>query len=241
MHGKEKMLYQQVAERLKEQIVSGTLHIGEKIPSEQWLQQTYNVSRVTVRKALDLLVEQGYLEHRPHQGKFVMRWSFENHQAQLYSIHAYLNQSGRRSTSKIMKIELIEADEKIAQKMNLPVGEQLMYIRRVRYVDDKVYAFVEHWLRMKYMKDRFNPFALADRSLYDILKNDVGLEFAYQRQYLDASVASGEVRDALEITEQAHPLLVVENTLLVEDQAQVVRSKSLYNTELVPDAFLLNV
>ena len=64
-------LYQQVANDLKTTIENGIYRVGQKIPPEPELSQLYSVSRITVRKAIELLVEDGLLSKRQGKGTFV--------------------------------------------------------------------------------------------------------------------------------------------------------------------------
>ena len=64
-------LYRQLAGKLKKEMDDGTFSAGSKLPTENELVETYKVSRVTVRKALDSLTQQGYLERRSGKGTFV--------------------------------------------------------------------------------------------------------------------------------------------------------------------------
>lgn len=64
-------LYKQIVEDIKSNIVLGNYHKGEKIPSEFELSSMFSVSRVTVRRAIEELVKEGYLESRQGKGTFV--------------------------------------------------------------------------------------------------------------------------------------------------------------------------
>ena len=66
-------LYQQLADRLVQAITNGTLVAGQQVPSESELTETYGISRVTVRQALQLLVKSGQLVAKRGKGTFVAR------------------------------------------------------------------------------------------------------------------------------------------------------------------------
>lgn len=70
-HEGETPLWRQLADLLKQQIESGELPAGKVVPSESQLQQRYELSRGTVRKALDWLEEQGYVNRVSGRGTFV--------------------------------------------------------------------------------------------------------------------------------------------------------------------------
>ena len=64
-------LYQQIAYDLRDAIVSDVYHVGARIPTEPELSRLYKVSRITVRKAMEILVQEGYLVKRQGKGTFV--------------------------------------------------------------------------------------------------------------------------------------------------------------------------
>ncbi|MBU5672064.1 GntR family transcriptional regulator [Paenibacillus brevis] len=66
-----KPMYEQIFEALREQIVSGKYAPGERIPSEKELGEAYNVSRITSKKALEILAQEGYIVRQPGRGSFV--------------------------------------------------------------------------------------------------------------------------------------------------------------------------
>ena len=70
----EKPKYRIVEGELKSKFESGTIMIGQKIPSEHALSGQYNVSRLTVRRALDNLERQGYLTRSPGSGTYLNNW-----------------------------------------------------------------------------------------------------------------------------------------------------------------------
>lgn len=64
-------LYQQVIDIIKNEIDSGAYKAGARIPNEFELAESYKVGRVTVRRAIEELVQQGYLTKRQGKGTFV--------------------------------------------------------------------------------------------------------------------------------------------------------------------------
>jgi GntR family transcriptional regulator len=71
-HHGETAIYQQLAAILRAQIASGELEAGRPIPSEQTLAQRYGISRLTARKAVSLLRDEGLVRHAVGRGTFVV-------------------------------------------------------------------------------------------------------------------------------------------------------------------------
>ena len=110
-------LYHQIVAGLKEQINAGELVSGEKIPTEKWLSEHYGVSRVTVRKALENLTEEGYVEKRPNKGCYVLQPKFEKNFSRMRSLHQELVDAGITPSSKIISYQEVEADSWLCKHM----------------------------------------------------------------------------------------------------------------------------
>ena len=98
-------LYQQVLEDIKAEISSGTYASGQRIPSEAELSQLYSVSRVTVRRAIEELVGEGYLTKRQGKG-------------------TYVNQ--RKMTRKIRQCSTIESFTDVCAEMGMKAGAHVI-------------------------------------------------------------------------------------------------------------------
>lgn len=139
--GKEAIpLYHQIVADLKDQINRNELKKGDKLPTEKWLNEHYGVSRVTVRKALEDLTEQGYLEKRPNKGCFVSQPKFEKDLSRMRSMHQELLASGITPTSKIISYQEVQADPWILSHLKCAEDETVLVIKRIRFADERPFA-----------------------------------------------------------------------------------------------------
>ena len=102
-------LYYKIIEDIKHQIITGKYKTGDKLPSEMWLMDHYKVSRVTVRKALKMLVEDNYLLDKSRKGKFIASRFLDYADNSLICPHKYMLQHGIAPTSKILSMNIIKA------------------------------------------------------------------------------------------------------------------------------------
>ncbi len=128
-------LYQQLMSRLKNDIVAGVYPAGARIPSEQLLCDTYGVSRVTVRKAMLDLVQEGLLVRRQGKGTFVADERIQRDLQQITSFSAACRQMGHTASARLISAELVEAVGDDAEKLGVEKGSMLVEICRLRLCD----------------------------------------------------------------------------------------------------------
>lgn len=129
-------LYDQIERNLRDLIINGRLQPGQMVPSEWDLSELYGVSRLTVRKALDELVRQNWLERRHGVGTFVRQPAIASIAESKLSFTEQMRAIGRRPGSRLIRHGLVPATPKIARALRLQEGEPLFEITRVRQADD---------------------------------------------------------------------------------------------------------
>ena len=115
-------LYYQIAQLIRQQILSGALKPGEQIPTEKELQERFDVSRSTVRNAIGELVYDGLLERRSTKGTFVARTKLEE---TIFGFGSFTNEILKRNMvpeSRILDFKIIRAPDTVAQHLNIETG-----------------------------------------------------------------------------------------------------------------------
>ena len=102
-------LYQQLIDEIKSQITQGDLKEGDKIPTEVELSEIYNVSRITIRKAIELLVEDEILIKRQGIGTFVAAKKLNRNMNGFMGFSQSCLAEGRRPGTQLMKADLFPA------------------------------------------------------------------------------------------------------------------------------------
>ncbi|OHD80332.1 MAG: hypothetical protein A3J97_05590 [Spirochaetes bacterium RIFOXYC1_FULL_54_7] len=123
-------LYEQLKQTLVGEIIAGVYHHGDRLPGELGLAEKYGISRITVRRALSELVDEGYLSSQQGRGTFV------NHKPDEQKLRSFGGFSEsfdgtRNKSSKILSMESIAADTDLAVTLGIPEGEKVWYLRRV--------------------------------------------------------------------------------------------------------------
>ena len=131
-------LYLQLKNKLQEDIENGRLAPGSKIPTEFELGEQYGVSRVTVRKALKELSDQGYLERKSGKGTFVAEKKLQRSLSSgVLSFSEMCRSMGLTPGAQTIKIALEDPTEKDTERMHLTPDEKIMVVERIRTADGK--------------------------------------------------------------------------------------------------------
>lgn len=144
-------LYQQIVDDIKQQITDGTLKEGDKLMTEQNLGEVYQVSRITVRKAIEYLVDEGYVMKRQGIGTFVakkkLNRKFSN---KIMSFTETCQAEGKIPTSELISLEWTQANPKVAMYLQIEEGARVLKIVRVRKSDGDPVMLEETYFPSKY-------------------------------------------------------------------------------------------
>jgi len=133
-------LYYQVKEKLAKQIAGNQWKPGEKIPSESELCETYRVSRITVRKAIEDLVRSGQLIKHQGKGTFVTNVSMEHKLSKFYSFSEALTRSGMTERAQVLSFDITAAGEEVGEKLSMQKNEKVFQVKRLRMADEMPYT-----------------------------------------------------------------------------------------------------
>lgn len=162
-------LYHQVANDIRQRIVSGVWGVGDRIPSEPELTQMYRASRMTIRQALALLAREGLVSRQPGRGSFVIGPQITAGPTRLTSFTAEMRDKGLKAWSDVLAFELVRPDADVSSALGLPETAEAIRLERLRYGDDQPLGLQSTWLPA----DRFPNFLAIDfssASLYEELE-----------------------------------------------------------------------
>lgn len=135
--------YLEIRDDILGKIRSGEYPEGEVIPSELDLAARYGVSRPTVRQALQVLADEGYLERRRRRGTIVRRTKIENEfTLEVESFDVQMAEKGRDTSTMVLLCKAVEADEEVADRLKVGLGDGVGKLVRLRYVDDEPQVYV---------------------------------------------------------------------------------------------------
>lgn len=128
--------YHQLANILREHIADGKFEAHQPIPSERQLEEIYSVSRTTIRRAIDLLIRQGFLYREHGRGTFVSPQKLQKRISELTSFSEDMKQRGIIPGQKILEIGYVQPSNKVRSHLELPEKcKQVFRIERLRLGD----------------------------------------------------------------------------------------------------------
>jgi len=199
--------YQQLYEILLGKIQRREWQPGDMIPPESELIEEYQVSRNTVRQVLEKLVNDGLIYRQRGRGSFVSHPTLEQAMTRIVSFTEDMHQRGFAPGTRVLSTDLIPAEEEIANQLDIPVGEQLVCLRRLRMADGEPMSIEESYLIHKYCPDILeHDYALEP--LRRVLESEFGIRIASAKQVIQAIQAPPDLANLLEISPGAALLLI---------------------------------
>lgn len=175
-------LYFQLMEELIKKIENEIYSEHEQLPSERELCTIYDLSRITVRQALQDLEREGYIYKLKGKGTFVASKSYNQQLSTLYSFTNEMEKLGKTPTSKVLKFQIITVDERLAQKMEIEALEDVYEVVRLRYADDEPLMYETSYLPCKIFPNLTEEH-LTQKPMYHIFQKDyqIGVTKATER------------------------------------------------------------
>ncbi|WP_108651847.1 GntR family transcriptional regulator [Dongshaea marina] len=203
------MIYQQLARKLRMRINSDHYRIGDALPSEKSLANHYQVSRMTLRRAISLLVEEGLLERRQGSGTYILKKDVQHTIHGLNSFAEHMQLIGKKTENRVTQFSVIPAPLSIAAKLHLEPGEKIYYIQRIRFVEDKPRQVEDSYMPAKL----FPTLSLAHMqgSKFRFIEEEAGLIIEGHHESFAPILAEPEMARMLEIPDQ-DPLLQITST-----------------------------
>ncbi len=137
MHSSPGALYHSLGHIIRSKIQSGEWAIGQRIPSERELMGIFNVSRATVRQAIENLEKEGILRRERGKGTFVAPPKIESGMLRMIEFAGVIKQNGLRPSAQLLGKECITPPKHIRQLLALSDSEQTAWLQRLLLVNDE--------------------------------------------------------------------------------------------------------
>lgn len=175
-HNSAVPLYAQLVEQLKQDIENGVFNKTGKIPTEAELAAQYQVSRITVRRAVDDLVNQGLVEKKQGKGTFITSQKFSRRlDSGPLGFTEMCHSMGLEPSTQILKTEIcVPKSAEVRNSLQLKDGEPAIYISRLRLANGKSLAMEESYYPLEYSD--LLTLNLEKESIYTYLREVKGIE-----------------------------------------------------------------
>ena len=209
--------YEKIAFDIKEDILSEKYKPNEQLPFEKELCEKYNVSKMTVKKALDLLVNDGLIIKIRGSGTFVKDITEKEIQRIIEKKQfsgLTTTSIGHKVTSKVLEFKIINATKEIADILKIEEDEFIYFVHRVRYVDDKAVVIEKTYIPLNLIPGM----KLADvkKSIYGYIKDKLGLNIQSAHSTVRAMKSDELDRKYLNL-EKDEPILEVERVAYLDN------------------------
>jgi GntR family transcriptional regulator len=205
-------IYIQIHNKIKQTIQSGKWKIGDRIPAERELAVQFGVSRMTLRQAVQTLVDEGILERHVGSGTFVARQKVQERMSSgVTSFTEIIESQGKKASSKTISYLVTTPSISESERLELADGEKVLRMERIRYADDLPICFEVATLPYALVKDYAR--SQISTSLYRTLEEH-GLTIGHAEQTVSATLAPERIADYLEVKRGAAILRLRQTTSL---------------------------
>lgn len=229
-----KKLYIDIYESIKNDIINGIYKGGEKLPSENEFCKIYNTSRGTVRKALEMLAEEGLVHSLHGKGVFVLENNFITFSfGGLVSFKEASENNRQKFVTSIPKFEEIIVDETLNKKSNLPVGREAYNLYRVRSLEGERIIFDINYFLKDVVQGLTKEVGL--NSIYQYIEGTLNLKIGFANRVIQIEPATTRDRANLDM-KSYNFVVVVKNYVHLCDGTQFEYTESRHR----PDRFIFS-
>jgi GntR family transcriptional regulator, trehalose operon transcriptional repressor len=224
--------YQIIFNSIVDQIKSGKIPPNSLLPSENELKEQYDTSRETIRKALNLLAQNGYIQKVRGKGSIVIDINkFDFPVSGLVSFKELADKMEQKPRTIVNELSLIfKPDAYIKQQLQLSGKDQVWKIVRTREIGGKKIILDKDYLAAKYVPSITEE--ICANSIYAYLENELNLKISFARKEIVVEEPTAEDRSFLDL-DGFHNIVVIKNYVYLEDASLFQYTESRHR----PDKF----
>lgn len=207
----------QLSELIRRLILQRQWKPGDKLPSEREFCQTFDLSRITVRKALDSVEAEGLIQTNKGVGTFVSEQKYLEKWASFpIGFTDAIAKQGYQVETRVLALETIPCTKRIAKELELSLGDMVVHLYRLRFIAQEPILIVSSYLPQQLVPEiEQNDF--THQSLYQVLRTNYQLQIHSIRRGIEA-VAASEREAKLMQVKVGTPLLQIESTSYTADR-----------------------
>ncbi|RRK10947.1 GntR family transcriptional regulator [Lactiplantibacillus garii] len=209
--------YETIADSLRRDIKSGKYTPGELMPDQNKLAAKFDTTRITIHKAIQLLIIEGMVYSKRGAGTFVRKDFGVKEQRQETLVDRPLGTTrthqGKKVTSKVLELEARLPTKREAEQLMIDEMDPVYVIRRTRFVEDKVWAY-EHTIMPTGLVTLTKK--VLEGSIYGYIEKENGMTIAGSHRIISAAKATEEDVEAMGATLN-DPVLVINQVSYMDD------------------------
>jgi GntR family transcriptional regulator len=224
-HGINKLLYLQVRDILVDQIESGKLAPGDLLPGERTMAEIYDVSRVTIRKCIGNMVEEGYLIRNRGKETVIASRKINHRLGALLGVAEELSEADHPIETKVLKKGYEKISSDIRKHLNIEDNSLIYAFSRLIQKDSKPLI-----INYSYVPEDIGKLVetldLNSDKVLAYLEN-CGYNVSYAEQVITAGICTKREAELLDYKVGA-PALVIKRTTFLENGYPILYEKSIY-------------
>ena len=193
-------MYRQIADTIREKIRDGEYKVGETLPTEAQLRNEFSVSRVTIRQALKLLIENEELESVQGSGTYVKENKVNYDIYQQSTFNEKWAHLGVSTHSNVIVFEIAQPNIAMAEQLNISESDRVFHVKRVRCIEEHPITVEETWMPLHLFPDL--TFKVMEKSKYDFIENTKGMVIDRSEQEIIPVLPSEEISELLQISQE---------------------------------------
>jgi GntR family transcriptional regulator len=162
------LLHRQLYVLLREQIVTGRYHAGDRLPTQDELCRQFSISRITVRRALTDLQDEGLIRNEQGVGAFVTAGIERLKRGPDFSFIGDMRRVLAETTMQLLLLEMQRCPPDVAQALGLPPASEALHVVRTRSKDGQPVALIDGWIPPPFA-DNVTAAGLQEKSLHELI------------------------------------------------------------------------
>lgn len=228
-HSGKISLYHQLYEILHEKLINQNWNPGDMLPPENEFIEQYNVSRITVRRVLDMLVKEGLVYRQRGRGTFVSHPSLEQGLSRIINFTEDMRQRGFEASTRVIFSGLEPANRYISENLRISEGEELAKLERLRLADGEPMCFERSHLVHKFFPGILQ-YDFSKLSLRNCKTEKYGIRWSRATQMIKASVPPAEIAVWLSM-KRGHPVLFIERVSFSQNNVPMEFLQTFYRAD----------
>ncbi len=229
-------LYYQLKKILLEYIHHNHENVDEPIPTETEIGEYFNISRPTVRQAINELAVEGYLYRIKSKGTFITKPKIKQEfLATLDNFYSEMHKQGLTPSTKVLSVNVVESDKDISESLSIPFESKVIKLRRLRYANHDPIVLVTTYLPQAKCPG-IETKDLGNRSLYEILETDYKYRIAGAKRTIESILATETEAEALSI-KKGSAIQYIESKVHLYDGTAIEYSQAFYRGDRNKFAF----
>lgn len=201
-------LYKQIEQLLERDILLGAFGNDGCIGTHGALAERFNVSLITIRRAIKNLEDKGLVVVKQGKGTFVKGQPLKDDLYKLTALSSVISKNQKRPSVQIRKVERTRVLECLEEHIKKALGEECYLVERVHKVEKSIVGYAKLYIPNK-LCSKFSRNELGKYSTYYLFENKLNIKLGKGIQYIRAEKASRDIARALKV-EEGSPILLIE-------------------------------